>query len=72
FNTKYREMLSRYEPCRPYLEKRLYPSREHWARYCISKIFTAGVESTQRVESINGVIKKLVDRGTLLKVSYSH
>ena len=30
-------------------------------------MFTAGIESTQRVESINGVIKKLVDRGTLLK-----
>ena len=29
-------------------------------------MFTAGIESTQRVESINGVIKKLVDRGTLL------
>ncbi|PKY13633.1 hypothetical protein RhiirB3_496339 [Rhizophagus irregularis] len=38
-----------------------------WARYSIAKTFTAGVESTQRVESINGVIKKLVDRGTLLK-----
>src|SRR5204863_7014843 len=38
-----------------------------WARYCISKIFTAGIESTQRVESINGITKKLVDRGTLLK-----
>ncbi|CAB5396157.1 unnamed protein product [Rhizophagus irregularis] len=52
FNTKYQEMLA---------------NRESWARYCISKIFTAGIESTQRVESINGVIKKLVDRGTLLK-----
>ncbi|CAB5395430.1 unnamed protein product, partial [Rhizophagus irregularis] len=60
-------MLAKYEPCRPYLEKRIYPSRESWARYFISKIFTAGIESTQRVESINGVIKKLVDRGTLLK-----
>ncbi|CAB4443963.1 unnamed protein product [Rhizophagus irregularis] len=67
FDMKYQEMLSNYEPCRPYLEKRLYPSRESWARYCISKIFTVGVESTQRVESINGIIKKLVDRGTLLK-----
>ncbi|EXX74956.1 hypothetical protein RirG_046310 [Rhizophagus irregularis DAOM 197198w] len=67
FNTKYQEMLAKYEPCHPYLEKRIYPSRESWARYCISKIFTAGIESTQRVESINGVIKKLVDRGTLLK-----
>ncbi|PKC66657.1 hypothetical protein RhiirA1_394322 [Rhizophagus irregularis] len=31
------------------------------------KVFTAGVESTQRVESINGVLKKHLDRGTLLK-----
>ncbi len=67
FDKKYKEMLTKYEPCRPYLEKRLYPSRKSWTRYCISKIFTTGVESTQRVESINGVIKKLVDRGTLLK-----
>ncbi|CAB5122928.1 unnamed protein product [Rhizophagus irregularis] len=67
FNMKYQEMLDKYEPCCPYLEKRIYPSRESWTRYCISKIFTVGIESTQRVESINGVIKKLVDRGTLLK-----
>ena len=67
FDKKYQEMLIKYEPCRPYLEKRIYPSRDSWARYCISKIFTAGIESTQRVESINGIIKKLVDRGTLLK-----
>ncbi|CAB5186953.1 hypothetical protein GLOIN_2v1773736 [Rhizophagus irregularis DAOM 181602=DAOM 197198] len=33
------------------------------------KVFTAGVESTQRVESINGVLKKHLDRGTLLKES---
>ncbi|CAB4400468.1 unnamed protein product [Rhizophagus irregularis] len=49
FNTKYQEILAKYEPCRPYLEKRIYPSRESWARYCISKIFTAGIESTQRL-----------------------
>jgi len=67
FNTKYREMLTKYKSYHPYLEKRLYPSRESWVRYCISKIFTVGVKSMQRVESINGVIKKLVDRGTLLK-----
>jgi hypothetical protein len=30
-------------------------------------VFTAGIESTQRVESINGVLKKHLDRGTLLK-----
>jgi len=36
-------------------------------QFCITKIFTAGVESTQHVESINSIIKKLVDQSTLLK-----
>src|SRR2546423_1587870 len=67
FYARYQLMLTKYEQCRSYLENRLYPCRDSWARYSITKMFTAGVESTQRVESINGVIKKLVDRGTLLK-----
>src|ERR1041385_8781756 len=60
-------MLLKYEPCRTYLENKLYPNHKSWARYSIGKVFTAGVESTQRVESINGVLKKHLDRGTLLK-----
>jgi IS1 family transposase len=67
FEERYQEMLKKYEPCRSYLEKKLYPSRESWAKYSITKVFTAGVESTQRVESLNGVLKKHLDRGTLLK-----
>src|SRR6266542_2619660 len=60
-------MLIKYEQCRSYLEKKLYPYRESWARYSIVKVFTVGVESTQRVESLNGVLKKYMNRGTLLK-----
>ena len=67
FEARYNEMLTKYEKCRPYLEKKLYPNRESWARYAIAKVFTAGVESTQRVESLNGVLKKHVDRGSLLR-----
>jgi hypothetical protein len=67
FELRYQEMLTKYESCRPYLKKKLYPTRASWAKYSITKIFTAGVESTQRVESINGVLKKHVDRGILLK-----
>jgi hypothetical protein len=66
FESRYNEMLTKYEPCRSYLEK-LYQNRESWARCFIGKVFTAGVESTQRVESMNGVLKKHLDRGTLLK-----
>src|SRR6266540_6123226 len=60
-------MLTKYEQCRSYLEKKLYPCCESWARYSIVKVFTAGVESTQCVESLNGVLKKHMDRETLLR-----
>ncbi|CAB4421546.1 unnamed protein product [Rhizophagus irregularis] len=67
FELRYIKMLTKYELYQSYLKKKLYPNRESWARYAISKVFTAGVESTQRVESINGVLKKHLDQGTLLK-----
>ena len=60
-------MLSKYESYHSYLEKWLYSSRKYWVRYSIRKVFTAGIESTQWVKSINGVIKKLVNQATLLK-----
>ncbi|CAG8703873.1 2006_t:CDS:2, partial [Cetraspora pellucida] len=37
-------------------------SNEDPARYSILKVFTAGAESTQRVESINSVLKKHIDQ----------
>ncbi|CAG8754003.1 10176_t:CDS:2, partial [Cetraspora pellucida] len=67
FEFEYKKIIAKYEPCRNYLKKKLYPSHESWARYSITKIFTAGVEFTQRVESINSVLKKHLDQGTLLK-----
>ncbi|CAB4407072.1 unnamed protein product [Rhizophagus irregularis] len=73
FELRYTEMLTKYELCRSYLEKKLYPSRKSWARYAISKVFTAGVESTQRVESNNGVLKKTFRSRNFIKgVSKSH
>ncbi|GBC01173.1 hypothetical protein RclHR1_40990001 [Rhizophagus clarus] len=67
FNSRYNNMLVKYETCHSYFENKLYPSHNSWAKYSIAKIFTAGVESTQCVESINGVLKKHLDRSTLLK-----
>ncbi|CAB4375571.1 unnamed protein product [Rhizophagus irregularis] len=67
FDLRFNDMLSKYELYHSYLENKLYPSRNSWARYSIAKVFTAGAKSTQRVESINGVLKKHLDRGTLLK-----
>jgi len=44
----------------------LYPSRQAWARAFTSRIFTAGIQTTSRVESHNNVIKReLSVNGTL-------
>ncbi|RIB00935.1 hypothetical protein C2G38_2232372 [Gigaspora rosea] len=67
FELRYNDMITKYKACRSYLESKLYPCHESWAKYMIAKIFIAGVESTQRVESINGILKKHLNRGTLLK-----
>ena len=67
FELRYNAILTKYEPCQTYLERKLYPSYKSCVRYAIAKIFTAGIESTQRVESINGILKKHLDRGILLK-----
>ncbi|CAG8706251.1 4057_t:CDS:2, partial [Cetraspora pellucida] len=67
FKSKYNKMLKKYEQCQSYLEKKLYSSHKSWARYSIKKVFTTGVELTQHVKGINGVFKKYLDQGTLLK-----
>jgi len=40
--------------------QRLYDRREHWAWPWVGTAFTVGMQSTQRVESVNANIKKLV------------
>ncbi|CAB5204670.1 unnamed protein product [Rhizophagus irregularis] len=66
FESRYNSMLIKYEAYRSYLEKKLYPIRESWARYSIAKVFTAEIKSTRRVESINGVLKKHLDQGNFI------
>ncbi|CAG8694969.1 696_t:CDS:1, partial [Cetraspora pellucida] len=60
-------MFKEYEPCYFYLKTKLYLCYESWARYAILKLFTAGAKLTQRVKSINGILKKHLDQYTLLK-----
>ena len=44
----------------------LYPSRQAWARAFTSKIFTAGIQTTSRVEGYNNIIKReLASNSTL-------
>ncbi|RHZ83595.1 hypothetical protein Glove_90g4 [Diversispora epigaea] len=46
--------------------KALYPSRHAWARAFTSKIFTAGVQTTFRVEGLNAIIKRTLTASSSL------
>jgi hypothetical protein len=53
-------LLDEYPSVDKYLRDTIYLSRQSWARLFINRIFTASMQSTQRVESINSVIHKAV------------
>jgi hypothetical protein len=42
---------------------KLYPVRQSWVRAFTSRTFTAGMVSTQRVESINAIVHKAISSG---------
>lgn len=48
----------------------LYKRRERWAWPWVGTKFTAGMQSTQRVESMHGIIKKKVNSQTRLQVLF--
>src|SRR2546423_53934 len=44
----------------------LYPSQQAWARAFTSKIFTAEIQTTSRVEGLNSIIKRLLTSSSSL------
>ncbi|GES75259.1 hypothetical protein GLOIN_2v1476734 [Rhizophagus clarus] len=44
--------------CKQYLTKVLYPCKNSWASFAINRNFTAGIQSTQRVEVTNRIVKE--------------
>jgi MULE transposase domain/FAR1 DNA-binding domain len=48
-----------------YLNHEIYPKKERWA-ICFHEVFTNGTESTQRVESVNGIIGQVTSTKTSL------
>ena len=69
FERKWQETVTVFADGKPaaqsYLQ-RIYDRREHWAWPWVGTKFTAGMQSTQRVESVNANIKKLVHGKTSL------
>jgi hypothetical protein len=60
FEQRFQSLLEKYPSAYEYLYGTIYSSRQSWARPFINRIFTAGMQSTQQVESINSVIHKAV------------
>src|SRR5581483_343158 len=66
FYERWSKLVEKYPTIENYLMRALYPSRQAWARAFTSKIFTAGIQTTSRVESHNNIIKReLSANGTL-------
>ncbi|RHZ64231.1 hypothetical protein Glove_326g241 [Diversispora epigaea] len=58
FYKRWSNLTEKYSNTKDYLMRALYPNRQAWARTFTSKIFTAGIQTTSRVESLNNIIKR--------------
>ncbi|CAG8790622.1 12157_t:CDS:2, partial [Racocetra fulgida] len=61
FEKRWCELLYKYTDASSYLNSQLYQHREAWALCFTHRAFNASVQSTQRVESYNGIIKTQVN-----------
>src|ERR1044071_7312757 len=66
FEYRWKQMIDQYPAAEKYLSETLYSSKKSWAIPWIHRIFTAGSQSTQRIESINKHIHDKIDRATSL------
>ncbi len=66
FEEKWNALLQDYADASSYLQRQLYPCREAWVLCFTHRAFNAGVQSTQRVESYNSIIKNNVNGSTSL------
>jgi hypothetical protein len=66
FIAQWNDLLEKFPLAKDYLLRVLWPSKKSWARCYLRKIFTAGIESTSRVEGMNAIIKKTVRSNSTL------
>ncbi|CAG8655425.1 35884_t:CDS:2, partial [Gigaspora margarita] len=58
FELRYNDIITKYEPCCSYLESKLYPCHESWAKYVIVKIFIASTLLKELVVAIEQELEK--------------
>jgi hypothetical protein len=66
FQVKWEDLLNKYGSARQYLTDNLYPMHTTWAKCYINHVFNAGIQTTQRVEGTNAVIKRVMDNHNTL------
>ncbi|CAG8476877.1 3630_t:CDS:2, partial [Scutellospora calospora] len=66
FEQRFETLLETYSNINEYLQDSIYLTRHSWAYAFISRIFTAGMQSTQYVESINAIIHKAVSSSSTM------
>jgi len=70
FKQRWNQLLNNYPMAKDYLLRTLDKNCRSWARAYLHKIFTAGIESTARVEGYNWIIKQqLKANGTLCELA---
>ncbi|CAB4441269.1 unnamed protein product [Rhizophagus irregularis] len=66
FELRWNQLVEQYPAAVKYLSDTLYCTKDSWAVPWVRKRFTAGAQSTQRIESINKHVHNKVDRSTSL------
>ncbi|CAG8523318.1 3848_t:CDS:10, partial [Dentiscutata erythropus] len=66
FKQRFQALLKTYPSINKYLQDPLYSTWHSWAHAHISRIFIAGMQSTQHVESINAIIHQAVSSSSTM------
>ena len=66
FEQRFQDLLTNFPNANEYLHNPIYSTRHSWACAFINRIFTAGMQSIQRVESLNAIIHKAVSSSSTM------
>src|ERR1700722_14604400 len=66
FERRFQALIEKFPSSSDYMCNKLYPVRQSWVRAFTSRTFTAGMVSTQRVESINAIVHKAISSGSTI------
>ncbi|GES93824.1 protein FAR1-related sequence 5-like [Rhizophagus clarus] len=66
FEQRFQTLLNKFPNGNDYLHDPIYLTQHSWVRAFTSRVFTAGMQSTQRIESINSIIHKVVSSSSTM------